>query len=37
MVTVGAAGPLKGVQLWRAPDTGQYCKCLARDSVAITC
>ncbi|XP_038186869.1 leukocyte tyrosine kinase receptor isoform X2 [Arvicola amphibius] len=24
MVTVGAAGPLKGVQLWRAPDTGQY-------------
>ncbi|XP_057637321.1 leukocyte tyrosine kinase receptor isoform X1 [Chionomys nivalis] len=24
MVTVGTAGPLKGVQLWRAPDTGQY-------------
>ncbi|KAL1785805.1 leukocyte tyrosine kinase receptor isoform X2 [Sigmodon hispidus] len=24
MVTVGAAGPLKGVQLWRVPDTGQY-------------
>ncbi|XP_040602001.1 leukocyte tyrosine kinase receptor isoform X2 [Mesocricetus auratus] len=24
MVTVGATGPLKGVQLWRAPDTGQY-------------
>nr|XP_042131916.1 leukocyte tyrosine kinase receptor [Peromyscus maniculatus bairdii] len=23
-VTVGAAGPLQGVQLWRAPDTGQY-------------
>lgn len=24
MVTVGAAGRLKGVQVWRAPDTGQY-------------
>ncbi|CAO2579296.1 Leukocyte tyrosine kinase receptor [Lemmus lemmus] len=24
MVSVGAAGPLKGMQLWRAPDTGQY-------------
>uniref|UniRef100_A0A8C2LXP7 Tyrosine-protein kinase receptor n=1 Tax=Cricetulus griseus TaxID=10029 RepID=A0A8C2LXP7_CRIGR len=24
VVTVGVAGPLKGVQLWRAPDTGQY-------------
>ncbi|OBS73291.1 hypothetical protein A6R68_12086, partial [Neotoma lepida] len=24
VVTVGAAGPLKGVQVWRAPDTGQY-------------
>ncbi|XP_031227394.1 leukocyte tyrosine kinase receptor isoform X5 [Mastomys coucha] len=24
MVTVRAAGPLKGAQLWRAPDTGQY-------------
>ncbi|XP_005316966.2 leukocyte tyrosine kinase receptor [Ictidomys tridecemlineatus] len=24
MVTVGAEGPLKGVQLWRAPGTGQY-------------
>ncbi|KAL6042972.1 hypothetical protein STEG23_014833 [Scotinomys teguina] len=24
VVTVGAAGPLRGVQLWRAPDTGQY-------------
>lgn len=23
-VTVGAAGPLKGVQLWRVPATGEY-------------